>query len=158
MVGDELLFNMNETKWKNINVYDTTIKIKGNKNLKIIPNGNHIESFSAVLTINAAGSFLKPIIIAKGTTNLCLKKFNCDNSIISTYSQNDWITKEILLISHYQKSIIVLDQYRVHTTNYIKLEATKRNIRLVYIPIEMTSTYQPLDVSINEPLKQLGKR
>jgi hypothetical protein len=57
-----------------------------------------------------------------------------------------------------QKSVILLDQYKSHCDEFIKEEAKKKNIKLLYVPKGLTYKYQPLDVLINGILKQKAKK
>ena len=56
-----------------------------------------------------------------------------------------------------QQSCLLLDQFPSHLEEYIKDEADKRNIELIYVPKGLTYKYQPLDVLINGILKQKAK-
>lgn len=140
------------------NVPKTAIRIKGSDSAKIISNGDLKESVTLGLTVSASGSKLKPIIICKGKTEKCQKKFNLDkNTIIGTQSKSGWMNEDIMLlvldqISEYSKdtkSVLLLDQYDAHKTDKVKNYAESKNISLVYVPIGMTDKYQPLDVGVN---------
>ena len=108
-----------------------------------------------------------PILTAKGKTNLCLKKYDLDDTkILGTYSNNGWTNNGIMKISLEQiykqtkgkKSVLLLDQYSSHCNDFIKDEAKNRNIELIYVPVGLTYKYQPLDVMINGILKQKAKK
>ena len=110
---------------------------------------------------------ISPILTAKGKTNGCLKKYKLnENEIIGTYSNNGWVNKGIIRIAldeiykntKGKKSVLLLDQFTVHTDNFIKEEAEKKNIKLIFVPKGLTSKYQPLDVLINGILKQKAKK
>jgi hypothetical protein len=45
------------------------------------------------------------------------------------------------------------DQYSSHTTDNVKNYANLHNIFIIYVPVGMTSQYQPLDVEINGIIK-----
>jgi hypothetical protein len=102
-------FNLDQTKWNNINVSSTTIHIKGMQS-KVNILGNEKEGFTLTLIISYGGTMLKPILTTKGKTK------------------------------------------------FIKNEAIKRNIKLIYVPKGLTSTFQPLDILINGILKQKAKK
>lgn len=143
-----------------------TIKIKGNKDHKITVCGDDKLGFTLILIISADGYFLKPILIAKGKTNRSLKKFQLDDNIIGTHSNNGWINngimkialQQIYKVTNGQKSILLLDQFTVHTSEFIINIAKEYNIELIYVPKGMTAIFQPLDVSINGILKQKAKK
>ena len=158
-------FNLDETKWNNINVSLTTIHLKG-EHSKVNIYGDEKESFTIAIIISYSGMMLTPILIAKGKTNRCLKKYDLDNSkIIGTYSNNGWINygiikiafDEIHKITKGKPSCLLLDAFPSHTGEFIKNEADIRNIQLIYVPSGLTYKYQPLDVLINGILKQKAK-
>ena len=89
-----------------------------------------------------------------------------DTKILGTYNNNGWINNEmnrIVLDEIYnttkgKPSALLLDQFTIHTDDFVKDEAKKRNIELIYVPKGLTSKYQPLDVLINGILKQKAKK
>ena len=165
LVGSDNFFNCDEMKNNNINVSKTTIHIKGTDNAKINVNENEKEGVTATLIVNASGLMLKPIIIAKGKTKRCLKKYNLDDRVIGSYSNNGWMNggiMKILIDSIYEKTAnkktcLLLDQHPTHTTDFVKEYALTKNIELIYVPKGYTYKYQPLDVGINGILKQKSK-
>ncbi len=52
-----------------------------------------------------------------------------------------------------ERRLLVWDACRVHLTAKVKEELKKRNIDTAVIPGGMTSLLQPLDVSVNKPVK-----
>lgn len=142
-----------------------TIRIKGDTNSKINVNGDNKSGFTLILTISAAGKFLTPIMVAKGKTERSLKKFELDDQIIGTFSNNGWTNKgimkialkEIYKVTNGVKSVLLLDQFTAHVDDFIKNEAKNYNITLIFIPKGQTSILQPLDVSINGILKEKAK-
>ncbi len=165
LVGSDNFFNCDEMKNNNINVSSTTIHIKGTDNAKINVNQNEKEGVTTTLIINASGLMLKPIIIAKGKSKRCLKKYNLNDSVIGTYSNNGWMNTGIMKVlidsinekTMNKKACLLLDQHPSHTNNAIKEYAVSKNIELLYIPKGYTYKYQPLDVSINGIIKQKSK-
>ena len=64
----------------------------GTDNAKINVNGNEKEGITTVLTISADGNKLKPMIIAKGKTPRCLKKYKInENKMAYTAIMDGWI-------------------------------------------------------------------
>ena len=110
---------------------------------------------------------LIPILTTKGKTDRSLKKYNLNKKeIIGTYSNSGWINCGIIKLALEQiykktkgkQSVLLLDQYPSHTDDFIKNEAEKRNIKLIYVPKGLTYKYQPLDVMVNGILKQKAKK
>ena len=152
--------------WRNIKIIQKTIKIKGNNDNKLKIGGNDKLGFTMLLIIAASGKFLKPILITKGKTKRSLKKFDLNNEIIGTYSNNGWVNNGILKIAltlihkitKGKKSVLLLDKYPAHKSDFITEIAKKLNINLVYVPVGKTSELQPLDISINGILKEKAKK
>ena len=78
----KIFFNLDETKWRNINVSLITIHIK-NEQFKVNISGDEKEGFTLTLIISYGGDMLIPILTAKGKTKLCLKKYELDDAQIS---------------------------------------------------------------------------
>jgi len=76
---------------------------------------------------------------------------------LGTYSNNGWVNNGIITIALEEiykntkgkPSALLLDQFTIHTDEFIANEAKKRNIELIFVPKGLTSKYQPLDVLIN---------
>lgn len=51
------------------------------------------------------------------------------------------------------ETLLMLDQHGSHSTRAVNEKLTHTNVRPLYIPGGFTSSLQPLDVSINKPLK-----
>ena len=49
--------------------------------------------------------------------------------------------------------MLLMDQYGSHMTNIFTEYAKNNNINILYIPVGLTSKYQPLDVGVNGILK-----
>ena len=89
-----------------------------------------------------------------------------ETKILGTYSNNGWVNCGIIKIildkiyetTKGQKSVLLLDQFKSHTDNFIIEEAKNKNIKLIFVPKGLTSKYQPLDVLINGILKQKAKK
>lgn len=165
LVGPTNFYNCDELKNNNINVSKTTIHIKGTDNAKININGNEKEGVTATLIINASGEILKPIITAKGKTNLSLKKYKLNDQVIGTYSNNGWMNTGIMKIlidsinekTLNKKTCLLLDSHPSHCTDFIKKYSLEKNIELIYVPKGYTYKFQPLDVGINGIIKQKSK-
>ena len=161
-VPNKFIFNYDETNIKVMNPPKTAIRIKGSTDVKVECEGNTKENFTIGLTISAGGALLKPLIIAKGMTERCLNKFSLSNKVNGTYTDNGWANEDCIVIildqianiTNGEKGILLLDQHASHTTDKVKKHAKDNNIKLIYIPVGMTSKYQPLDQKVNGILKK----
>jgi hypothetical protein len=138
------------------------IRCEGSDTTKIKCKENFRETFTLGLTISLGESFKKPIIVTKGKTNRCLKKFNLDNNVIGTYTKSSWanenvifiVLDEIYKVTKGEKSVLLMDKFDSHTTDNVKQCANNKNIYLIYVPNGMTSIFQPLDIKINGIIKE----
>jgi len=160
------IFNMDEIFWNILNIPLYTMGIVGSESVKLAINGSDKEGFTVALIVSANGDFLKPIIIAKGKTKLSLRKFELDENTIGTFSNNGWMNAGIMQIvlntissiTNNENSMLIMDQHPSHINEFVKKEAKKKNIKLIHIPIGMTSKYQPLDIKINGIIKSCARK
>ena len=162
------IFNLDETFWRMDFGYDYVIGLTGSGCRKVITDNNMKKGFTAVFIISSSGLFLKPLIILKGKTKTSLNKIKeiSDNDVIKSTSYSGWINinlmklliDEIYKTTNGHKSVLILDQYSVHMDDTIKDKSSECNIELIYVPVGQTATRQPLDVSINGPIKSIGKK
>jgi hypothetical protein len=92
-----------------------------------------------------------------GETKKCLNKYQLNDEIIGTYSNNGWTNVGILDLiyetTNGRKSCLLLDQFPSHCDDFIKEYSIIKSIELIYVPKGLTHKYQPLDVMINGILK-----
>jgi len=167
-VGTNNFYNYDETFWRVINFTQSTFGYTGADSTTLTYLGNEKLGLTAGYCINAYGDFLKPIIIKKGKTKKCLVSLNCSDTYngIACYSNNGWINNGIMIIlldmirekSKNANAVLLLDQYPIHTNEYVAAEANKRKIKLIFIPSRLTWKYQPLDVGINGILKSSARK
>jgi hypothetical protein len=119
-----------------------------------------------VVTVSAAGAMLVGYIIFKG-----LKKApNCvyPPNVVATASKSgtmntelmaDYLDKIIKPVVSTQngESLMLLDQFRAHSTAPVMEKFRSLNVKPLLIPGGFTHCLQPLDVSINKPLKEAFK-
>lgn len=162
----EYIFNLDETFWRIINNSSTILSISG-EDRKLNYNIDPKTGYTAIFIISANGYFFKPTIIMKGTTSTCLNKIKIidDYDIYKKYTKSGWIDENILLFLlreiaisiNYHNCTLILDNYSVHKKDIIIDVAGSLNIKLIFVPPNMTPVHQPLDVKINGPVKSIGK-
>ena len=143
-VENKYIYNLDETFWRTNSAYSKVIGIQNSDSRKVDSNINEKEGFTAIFIISAAGVFMKPIIIMKGTTKRSLKKIESvnDNDINKKYSRSGWINVNILIQllkdinanANGNKAALILDKYGAHTDDLVIEEAKKLNISLIYVP------------------------
>lgn len=162
------IFNLDETFWRILISNNLVIGHIGAENRKIISNVDPKTGFTAVFLISAAGIFHKPLIIFAGSTPKCLEKSGqCDDRhVFRKFTANGWIRADIIMFLLYQiykitkgkRSVLILDQFSVHTEKCVQITAAKLKIKLIFVPVGATSKYQPLDVLVNGSIKSSGKK
>lgn len=166
-IDKKYIFNLDETFWRICGTNLTVIGITNSDYRKVESFMNKKAGFTATFIISHAGEFMTPYIILKGKTKKSLAKISdvCDNDIVKKFSYSGWMTVSILSdIIHDinsktngEASVLIMDKYSVHTDEIIRNKAAELNIKLIYVPTGKTATNQPLDVSINGPIKSIGR-
>lgn len=83
--------------------------------------------------------------------------------LVLASSENAWVTEEGFLkwisrvwkpYSHqFERSLLIMDQFRVHKMESILKELEDCRTDVIYIPTGLTYFCQPCDVYVNKPLK-----
>lgn len=167
-IDRKYIYNMDETYWRTVFANPYVLGITGSECRPVKTYINPKSGFTAVFIISADGTFHKPLIIMKGRTPLCLKKIEMinDNDVHKKNSLKGWINESNMIFildeinknSEGNKSVLILDKYPTHMTDEIKEYAKKLQIKLIYVPAGQTSKNQPLDVSINGPIKSIARK
>ena len=163
--GRDLVIGADETPLRSIASSRKTIAHVGTESVRIRKVGNEKEQLTAMLAVTVGGAKLKPMIIAKGTTQLCLRRFNLnDREIIGAFSSNGWMNSK-LMVKFLEDSILQytqgrpcalsLDDFRAHWSEEVTEFAAANNIELVHISAGITGEYQSLDVRVNGILKSI---
>ena len=162
--GADNVYNMDETSWKLNQVPDKTLAKVGSESVHGYIVGNLKTNFTAIATISASGKKLPLIIIAKGKSSNCTKKFiNDSHEYFITYSENGWMNSDVMisylnyLMLHHGSDnfVLVLDSYSVHKKAVDCFK--EKNINFLFIPPGSTGELQPLDRKVFGVLKSKGK-
>lgn len=144
--------------------YDTSIDVKGTKSVNIKTTGNEKNRFTVMLSVTADGAKLPPYIIfkrktlpkeqfPKGVIVRVQEKGWMDDNLVLDWVENVWCKRPGGLIK--KRSLLVLDAFRCHRSEKLKEKLKSSKTDLCIIPGGMTSMLQPLDVSINKPMKSM---
>ncbi len=107
------------------------------------------------------------MIVHKGATELCLRTIPATAETMTCYSDNGWMNQGLVL--RYLREVVVpyadgrqcaliLDRFRAHWTQAVVDFAAAHRIHLISVPAGDTSISQPLDVSVNGPLKARARK
>jgi len=140
-----------------------TLEKKGVKEVLLIIIGCENLRITIMLAATANGRKLPPLLILKRKTLPKSEAF--PKNVIVRAQEKGWMTEELMLewlkiawarrprAFLNQPSMLVLDAFKGHLTDSVKNKLRKMNTELLVILGEMTSVLQPMDISINKPLK-----
>ena len=128
------------------------------------------ESVSVLVTCNAAGRTMSPMLVVKGKTRKCLQSWDVESfpDAIWTYQQNafmedtlgvEWFTSIFLReCGHERPQLLILDGHHSHQVLGV-LEAAKCNdIHIMAIPPHTSHRSQPMDVGVFSALQRMYDR
>ena len=105
------------------------------------------------------------MVIFKGTTKRSLKKVKQrDSDIAMTFQVKAWMDQVVIrkgikdvLIPHTKgrHCLVLFDSFRAHLTDQVSEALAKANATIVVIPGGCTSKVQPVDTSLNKPIKDI---
>ena len=146
----------------------TTVAPKGSKTVSINTTSHEKDRFTVMLACTADGGKLPPYVIFKRKT--LPKGVQWPRGVIVRCQSHGWMDQELTIDwiksvwgkrpgALREKSLLVLDAFRCHKSDYVKtLLKDDYRSTLTIIPGGMTSILQPLDVSINKPMKDMLRR
>lgn len=144
---------------------DTTVTHVNDKTVSIRTTGNEKNRFTVMLGCMGDGTKLPPYVIFKRKT---MPKLTFPKGIIVRVHEKGWMTdatmKEWLRVvwgrrpNTRQHSLLVLDSFRCHRSDFVKEIVRSDKTQLAVIPGGMTSILQPLDVGVNRPMKMIMKK
>lgn len=165
------VFNFDEVA---IHLHPTTKNViarKGAKNIYCIGSGNEKECVTVLLGGNATGESPPTLVIFKGERVPKHLMSNLPASIVADKSKSGWMNGEIFFnyISNvflpWAKSmniafplVVFIDGHASHLTLSLSEFCNENNIILIALLPNATHIYQPMDIGVIFPLKQIWKR
>lgn len=142
---------------------------KGKPSVPITSVGDPRRCLTGVGTISAAGDLLPALLIKAGKSERgpIFRRLKSDAAGFGHHvrvSRSGWMTGEVMkwylqhiIHSHTHGSpcALILDNYGAHATDDVQSLATTLNIRLVFMPPNVTKYCQPLDVGVFGPLQRM---
>ena len=157
-----LIMNMDETPMYFDMVPQYTISKKGCKEVHIRSSGSDKRRLTVAVTCTGSGDVLPAVAIFKGKRKL---NFVAPSGIKTAAHVKGWMDSDIMgkwfesVVVPYTKgrrALLVLDSFSAHQTAEFLELATRNNVDVAIIPGGYTSKVQPVDVSLNKPLKSKG--
>ncbi|PNF29643.1 hypothetical protein B7P43_G16388 [Cryptotermes secundus] len=146
---------------------ESTVNKAGEKTVHVRTAGAEKQRCTVMLGITADGNKLPPFVIFKRKT---LPKEKLPPGILVRVQEKGWMTEELYLdwlksvwfrrpgALLRQRSMLVVDSFRSHLTENVKVKMRQEKSDMVVIPGGMTGMLQPLDESINRPFKSHLRR
>uniref|UniRef100_K7GJK9 HTH CENPB-type domain-containing protein n=1 Tax=Pelodiscus sinensis TaxID=13735 RepID=K7GJK9_PELSI len=152
-----LIGNADQTLLNFDNPYNRTLEVKGSKTVSIATTGHETSRFTVMLACTADGTKLPPYIVFKRKT--MPKNVIFPNTVHVHIHPKGWID-EALMLNWLQTvwakrlgGLMILDAFRCHHMPSIQKRLQQDKTDLAIIPGGMTKTLQPLDVTVNKPMK-----
>jgi hypothetical protein len=162
---DNLIINMDETPIFFDMPRSSTVTGKGAKEVRIRGTKGGKKRVTYVVSCSAAGEMLKPMVIFKGKTKQTLKNTKQrERDVLVTFQAKGWMDQGIMrkwiksILTPHTKvrhCLLVFDSFRAHLTDEVLQSLAKVNTTVVVIPGGCTSKVQPVDVSLNKPIKDI---
>jgi hypothetical protein len=165
------IFNMDHTPLWFLYHCSKTLQKKGTKTINGRKLTNDTQRATAALTCTAAGNFLHPMIIFKGTAEerIVTKELpSFDPTSNYLCQKNAWMDERCMLVWAKEclgsflllcpppagiVPVILLDSYRCHKMGLVVRAIQELGIEVIHIPGRWTGLLQPLDVGLNKPFK-----
>jgi len=143
---------------------------KEGTNIVPIAHSDDKRQLTAVLAITAAGDYLPPQLLYQGKTPKCHPQVGFPDGWDVWHSENHWSNKitmkryiEIIPFVNEKRQKLklestfpaaaIFDNFRGQTTDVILSLLRSHNIVPIQLPANCTDKLQPLDISVDKPMK-----
>ena len=170
-IPKDLIINWDQTGLSIIPTGDWTMEKEGAKVVSIA-NADDKRQVTAVLAVTANGEYLAPQIIYKGKTMKCHPQIVFPDEWDIWHTENHWSNeetmeryikniiipfikhkKEVLKLDAKHPALALFDGFKGQTTDTIYSLLAANCIVPIQLPANCTDKLQPLDLSINKPVK-----
>jgi len=162
-----MIINADETSGKVVSPPRTALRDIGSGQPTVFHKSGDKLCATIVSAITSNGRILHSAIVTKGKTQLSLRKFQLPGSIIGLLNESGWMTgatfiewigKVILKHSEGEPCVLMCDAHPSHKTESVLRFCEENKVELVLIPRWCTANYQPLDVGLFGPVKQIMRK
>lgn len=161
--GPDCVMNMDETPAWCRELPSSGWTTRKRKHCKTESWGNPKQRITILPTVTVSGKKLAFGWINRAGTLLGISRMKIDGQIRSYFSDSGWINAGIMI--RYLEEIVkpylrgrpgalIIDDYAAHWEENVIEKAEELNIELIKVPIGNTAGFQPLDISVNGPMKQ----
>ena len=171
-IPSQLIINWDHTGINYVPVSSWTMETAGTKRVEIIGKDDK-RQLTAVFGCSMSGEFLPPQLIYQGKTKKCLPHFQFPESWDVTYTGNHWAKESTtrqyimnILLPYLQEkrkqlklspsypALVLFDNFKGQCTEQLLMFLDSNDINVILIPPNCTDRLQPLDVSVNKPVKE----
>ena len=176
-IPDQLIINWDHTALQYVPVSHWTIMEKKGSTRVPVAGVDDKRQLTIILACSMTGDFLPIQAIYKGKTPKCLPPYHFPSDWDVTYTVNHWANEETLkqylvssiIIPYIQKkkkelglppsqpALVLFDHFKCQTTEECLKLLEENYIQSVIIPENCIDRLQPLDVSVNKPVKDFIK-
>ena len=171
-----LVINLDQTGIHYMPAGSWTMEKEGAKRVEVTAADDK-RQITAVFAGSLSGDFLPPQLIYKGTTHCCLPTVVFPDSWDITHSENHWSNEktmiqymEKILLPYIKKTrsdmklqedqcaLLIFDQFKGQVTEKMFKLLEENHVNIALVPANCTDRLQPLDVSVNKPVKSFLRK
>lgn len=166
----DMVVNVDQTALYHGMSRSRTLERRGARTVRVLENPAASVRSTAVLAVSLSGEKLNPLIVFKGrpqgsiSRNILLNRINLPATIEYSVQENAWADERVMiewiekcfspyLVDKSRRSLLILDTYKAHMTARFVSAVSALNCDIIYIPGGLTPILQPLDISVNKPIK-----
>ena len=170
-IPEDLILNWDQTAIHYVPVSSWTMAKEGCKKISIA-GADDKRQITVVLAATMSGKLLPPQLVYQGKTKGCLPSVSFPNGWDVTYTPNHWCnevtmerfirniiapyveeTREKLKLDTTHRALCIFDNFKAQCTDKILQLLEDLNIDTVFVPANCSGELQPLDLSVNKPVK-----
>lgn len=158
------IWNADESGLTAVHTPGRIVAKRGDKQVGRITSGERGETVTIICAMNAAGTYIPPMMIFKRRRMTPLLLKGSPPGTIGSVSDNGWVTSDLFLkwLEHFitvtrpskeQKVILLVDGHASHKSLAVIEKARESGVVIICFPPHTTHRIQPLDRCFFGPLK-----
>ena len=173
-IPPELILNWDQTGIKIVPFSTWTMEQRGAKRVEMV-GVNDKRQITAVFCGSLTGDFPPIQVIYKGKTSRCHPHFTFPPGWHVTHSPKHWSTEETMVqyvehiivpytdkvrdsLGEETAALVIMDNFKGQVTDAVMNLLDTHNIHVCLLPPNTTDRLQPMDISVNKPVKDYLKR